>query len=166
MARIFISHSSSNNDRAIELHDWLAANGWDDIFLDLDPQRGIVAGEHWKEALENAAQRCEAVLALISPQWLASAWCRPELNTVQLMGKKIIVLLIGSKPSDIPGDLKDAQYVDLINDPDAYTRLKVGLLINRPPTRRPRPFAGRAPPWPRAQARAACTDDFLNGLER
>ena len=53
------------------------------------------------------------------------AW--PELNTAQLMGKKIIVLLIGSKPSDVPGDLKDAQYVDLINDPDAYTRLKEGL---------------------------------------
>ena len=127
MARIFISHSSFNNDRAIQLRDWLVANGWDDIFLDLDPERGIAAGERWKEALQKAAQHCEVVLALISPEWLASAWCRPELNTAQLMGKKIIVLLIGSKPSDIPGDLKDAQYVDLIKDPDAYTRVKVGL---------------------------------------
>ena len=127
MARIFISHSSANNDRAIQLRDWLVANGWNDIFLDLDPERGIAAGERWREALQKAAQRCEAVLALISPAWLASAWCRPELNTAQLMGKKIVVLLIGSKPSEIPGDLKDAQYVDLINDPDAYTRLKVGL---------------------------------------
>ena len=48
-------------------------------------------------------------------------------NVAQLMGKKIIVLLIGSKPSEIPGDLTDVQYVDLINDPNAYTRLKVGL---------------------------------------
>ena len=127
MARIFISHSSANNDRATQLRDWLVTNGWDDIFLDLDPERGIAAGERWKEALQKAAQRCEAVLALINTEWLASAWCRPELNTAQLMGKKIIVLLIGSKSSEIPGDLKDAQYVDLINDPDAYTRLKVGL---------------------------------------
>ena len=127
MARIFISHSSANNDRAMQLRDWLVANGWDDIFLDLDPERGIAAGERWKEALQKAAQRCEAVLALISPEWLASAWCRPELNTAQLMGKKIIILLIGSKPSEIPGDLRDAQYVDLSNDPRAYTRLKVGL---------------------------------------
>jgi hypothetical protein len=37
MARIFISHSSANNDRAIQLRDWLVANGWDDVFLDLDP---------------------------------------------------------------------------------------------------------------------------------
>ena len=127
MTRIFISHSSANNDRAIQLRDWLVANGWNDIFLDLDPERGIAAGERWREGLQKAAQRCEAVLALISPAWLASAWCRPELNTAQLMGKKIIVPLIGSKPSEIPGDLKDAQYVDLINDPDAYTRLKLGL---------------------------------------
>jgi hypothetical protein len=127
VACIFISHSSANNNRAIQLRDWLVANGWNDIFLDLDPERGIAAGERWKDALRKAAQRCEAVLALISPEWLASAWCRPELNTAQLMGKKIIVLLIGGKPSEIPGDLKDAQYVDLINDPDAYTRLKVGL---------------------------------------
>ena len=127
MSRIFISHSSANNDRAIQLRDWLVANGWDDIFLDLDPERGIAAGESWKEALKKAAQRCEAVLALVSPEWLASTWCMAELNAAQLLGKKIVVLLIGSKPSDVPGDLKDAQYVDLLNDPDAYTRLKEGL---------------------------------------
>jgi len=127
VARIFISHSSANNDRAIQLRDWLVSNGWNDIFLDLDPERGIAAGERWKEALQKAAQRCEVVLALISPEWLASDWCRPELNTAQLMGKKVIILLIGSKSSEIPGDLKDAQYVNLLHDPDAYTRLKGGL---------------------------------------
>jgi hypothetical protein len=67
VARIFISHSSTNNDRAIELRDWLVANGWDDFFLDLDPEHGIVAGEKWKEALKQAAHRCEAVLALVIP---------------------------------------------------------------------------------------------------
>jgi hypothetical protein len=127
VARIFISHSSANNDRAIQLRKWLVRNGWVDIFLDIDPERGIAAGERWKEALQREAHRCEVVLALISPEWLASDWCRPELNTAQILGKKIIVLLIGSKPSAIPGDLTDAQYVDLLNDPDAYARLKEGL---------------------------------------
>ena len=73
MARLFISHSSRNNDRAVEVRDWLAKNGWDDVFLDLDPERGIVAGQRWKEALQKAAHRCEMVLALISAEWLASA---------------------------------------------------------------------------------------------
>jgi hypothetical protein len=33
----FHVHSSRDNERAIEARDWLAANGWDDVFLDLDP---------------------------------------------------------------------------------------------------------------------------------
>jgi hypothetical protein len=32
MARIFISHSSVNNAEAIALRDWLAGEGWDDVF--------------------------------------------------------------------------------------------------------------------------------------
>jgi len=80
MARLFISHSSRNNDKAIEVRDWLAKNGWDDVFLDLDPERGIVAGQRWKDALQKAAQRCEMVLALISAEWLASPWCKAEID--------------------------------------------------------------------------------------
>jgi hypothetical protein len=49
MARLSISHSSANNDKAIEVRNWLAKNGWDDVFLDLDPERGIKAGQRWKE---------------------------------------------------------------------------------------------------------------------
>jgi hypothetical protein len=68
MANIFISHSSRNSDRAIDVQNWLKDNGWDDVFLDLDPERGIVAGQRWKEALQKAAHRCELVLALVSPE--------------------------------------------------------------------------------------------------
>ena len=127
MANIFISHSSRNSDRAIEVRDWLAANGWDDVFLDLDPERGIVAGQRWKEALQKAAHRCEVVLALVSPEWLASSWCKSEIDAARLMGKKIIVALIGVDKSLVPLDLSDEQWIDLVNDPAAYTRLKEGL---------------------------------------
>jgi hypothetical protein len=43
------------------------------LFLDLDPERGIVAGERWERALNDAARRCEAVLFLISKAWLRPA---------------------------------------------------------------------------------------------
>jgi hypothetical protein len=91
VARIFISHSSHDNEWAIRVRDWLAEYGWDDIFLDLDPVRGIAAGERWKAALQKAAHRCEVVLALISPQWLASQWCKAEADAARLMGKRVIV---------------------------------------------------------------------------
>ena len=127
MARLFISHSSRNNDKAIEVRDWLAKNGWDDVFLDLDPERGIVAGQRWKDALQKAAQRCEMVLALISAEWLASPWCKAEIDAARLMGKKVIVALIGIDKAQVPPDLNDEQWVDLTGDANAYTRLKEGL---------------------------------------
>lgn len=127
MARLFISHSSRNNDKAIEVRDWLAKNGWDDVFLDLDPERGIVAGQRWKDALQKAAQRCEMVLALISAEWLASPWCKAEIDAARLMGKKVIVALIGIDKAQVPPDLNDEQWIDLTGDANAYTRLKEGL---------------------------------------
>jgi hypothetical protein len=39
MSRIFLS-SSKDNFAAIALRDWLASEGWSDVFLDLDPERG------------------------------------------------------------------------------------------------------------------------------
>lgn len=56
MARIFLSHSSRNNPEAVALRDWLTAEDWDDLFLDLDPSRGI------------AAERCSAVLKRVRNQ--------------------------------------------------------------------------------------------------
>lgn len=51
MSLIFLSHSSVDELEAIALKQWLLDNGWDDIFLDLDPERGLKAGERWQEAL-------------------------------------------------------------------------------------------------------------------
>ncbi len=107
MSRIFLSHSSGNNAEAVALRDWLASNGWkDDVFLDLDPQRGIAAGERWDRALHEAASRCEAVLFLVSKAWLASRWCLRELNLAHRMNKRLFGVLIEDLPTgDLPEDL-------------------------------------------------------------
>src|ERR1700736_49527 len=76
VSRIFISHSSTDNAPAIALRDSLDGESWDDLFLDLDPQRGIAAGERWERALNEAAQHCEAVLFLISKDGSAHAAAR------------------------------------------------------------------------------------------
>ena len=106
MSRIFLAHSSANNAEAVALHDWLAVEGWDDVFLDLDPNRGIAAGERWERALNEAANRCEAVLFLVSRAWLASRWCLKELNLAHRLNKRLFGLLIEDIPVDeLPGDL-------------------------------------------------------------
>jgi hypothetical protein len=84
--------------------------------------RGIAADERWKAALHEAADQCDVVLALVSPQWLASDWCKAETEAALRMGKRIIVALIGA----VPLDLTDEQWVDLA-DPDGFSQLKESL---------------------------------------
>jgi hypothetical protein len=40
VARLFISRSSANNRAAFALRDWLSEQGFNDVFLDVDPGRG------------------------------------------------------------------------------------------------------------------------------
>jgi hypothetical protein len=51
VSRIFLSHSSKDNFAAVAIGDWLRVEGWDDLFLDVDPQEGIRPGERWERAL-------------------------------------------------------------------------------------------------------------------
>lgn len=109
MSRLFISHSGSNDDCAIALRDWLVREGWsgpDDIFLDLDPERGIAAGQRWAHALEDAATRCEAVLFLVSEDWLRSKWCGDEYQLASKLNKKLFALLLDDIAFErLPGGL-------------------------------------------------------------
>jgi formylglycine-generating enzyme required for sulfatase activity len=107
VSRIFLSHSSTNNADAVALRDWLANEGWkDEIFLDLDPQRGIVAGERWERALNEAANRCEAVLFLVSKAWLSSRWCLKEFNLAHRLNKQLFGVLIENlSVDDLPEEL-------------------------------------------------------------
>jgi tetratricopeptide (TPR) repeat protein len=107
MSRIFLSHSSGNNAEAIALRDWLADNGWkDEIFLDLDPDRGIAAGQRWERALHEAANRCEAVLFLVSKAWLSSGWCLKEFHLAHSLNKRLFGVLIENLPLEkLPEEL-------------------------------------------------------------
>ena len=107
MSRIFLSHSSANNAEAVALRDWLEREGWkDEIFLDLDPNRGIAAGERWERALHEAANRCEAVLFLVSKAWLGSGWCLKEFHLANGLNKQLFGVLIEDLPLDkLPEEL-------------------------------------------------------------
>ena len=115
MARIFLSHSSANNAVALALRDWLVSEGWDDLFLDVDPTRGIVGGERWERALNEAASRCEAVLFLVSRAWLGSPWCLKEFHLAQKLNKQMFGVLVEPVPMDeVPAEVKATwQLVDV-----------------------------------------------------
>jgi tetratricopeptide (TPR) repeat protein len=128
MSRLFLSHSSDNDAEAVAIRDWLASEGWDEVFLDLDPDRGIVAGERWERSLNEAASRCEAVLFLISRSWLGSRWCMREFGLARKLNKRLFGVLVEAIPiAELPGDLTDAwQVVDLASGRD-HVMLRVTL---------------------------------------
>lgn len=116
MSRIFLSHASRDAFEVTAIRDWLAEEGWDDVFLDFDPDRGIAAGERWERALHEAASRCEAVVFLVSDAWLASGWCRQEYALARSLNKKLFAVLIdrGLSIADLPAELVGTwQIVDL-----------------------------------------------------
>jgi TIR domain len=149
MTCLFISHSSRNNDKAIAMRDWLAENGWDDVFLDLDPHTGLAPGENWRQALRAAADRCQAVLCLITPEWRASNWCFNEFLLAKQLGKRVFPIIVGDIDLDSLQDELTAniQAVDVVHDPQGWVRLKEGLIragldpasFPFPPGRRPYP---------------------------
>jgi Tol biopolymer transport system component len=130
MSRLFISHSSQNNAEAAVLRDWLAAEGWDDIFLDFDRDQGIAPGERWEEALSLAANRCQAILFLVSRTWLDSEPCRREFNHGRRLNKRMFGVLIEDLAvADLPSELTDTwQLVNLAVGTDG--RLFKAILPN------------------------------------
>lgn len=152
MSRIFLSHSVDNSAEALALRDWLVSQGWSDLFLDLDPERGLKAGDRWQAALKRAAERCELVIFLISPAWAASKWCVTEFLLAKSLNKRIFgVTVQPTRLSDLPVELtSEWQVVDLttgtrdhqatVNVPpsgmpvtvcfgsDGLNRLRIGLL--------------------------------------
>ena len=95
VARLFISHSYANNAAALALRDWLYEQGFEnEVFLDIDPKDGLLPGQRWQDELRKAADRCEAVLFLVSPSWLASRWCRAEFLLAKQLGKRIFGVIV------------------------------------------------------------------------
>ncbi|MEQ1899478.1 MAG: TIR domain-containing protein [Devosia sp.] len=115
MGKIFISHSSANNAEALAIDDWLHEQGWADTFLDLDPRRGLVAGDRWQAALKSAADSCELILIVISPDWAASRWCLAEFLLAKSLNKQIVGVLVKPTPYEtLPPELTaEWQLVDL-----------------------------------------------------
>ena len=123
MSRIFISHSSANNALALAVAQWLRDSGWDDYYLDVSPTRGLAPGQRWQEALRAAADRCEAVLFLISPAWRDSRWCLAEFLLSKQLGKAIFGALVEPTPLDtLPPEMtSEWQLCDLATGTERVT---------------------------------------------
>ena len=106
----------------------LCATGWteqglDDVFLDIDSDRGLAPGERWQEALKAAADRCEAVLFLVSPAWLDSRWCLAEFLLAKSLNKRIFGVIIEPVPFErLPAEMTaEWQLCELVGEDRSRT---------------------------------------------
>ena len=96
-----MSHSSRDNRQAIAVKAWLIEQEpglAEEIFLDQDPHTGIRPGERWRQALQQANARCEAVICLLSKHWEASRECQTEFRYAENLSKTILVAQLEPVP--------------------------------------------------------------------
>jgi WD40 repeat protein len=67
--------------------------GFDEVFLDFDKDTGGGAGADWEKTLYAKLSRCHALVLVLTPNWLSSAWCRIELAQARALGKTILPVI-------------------------------------------------------------------------
>ena len=90
MPRIFISHASEDDADVDKLADWLAAVGYDHVFVD---HRHIPPGTSWNSTLQKEAARADLLILHVTPAWLASEECFAEYRASYYGNRTVIPLL-------------------------------------------------------------------------
>ena len=96
----------------------------DEIFLDLDPHTGIRPGERWKQALNQANSRCEAVICLLSKHWNRSHECAAEYRHAESLHKTILCARLEPVPDT--GITSEWQRCDLFLSHGPTTQVEIG----------------------------------------
>lgn len=104
MSAVFISHKNTpfDDDWAKRIHAWIREQKGIDGFLDFDVQHGLQAGGRWEDDIYAALHRAQIVIALISPEWLKSDWCRSEARIAKFSGRKLIPFVIAECANPFP----------------------------------------------------------------
>jgi hypothetical protein len=107
MSAIFISHSSKDNADAMAA--WLMKQGHTSYFINYDEKSGINPGANWEQVLYQRLRQCQAVVALVTPDWLESKWCFAEMIQARDRGKPIFPVI--AKLCQLPELLSDKAFV-------------------------------------------------------
>jgi WD40 repeat protein len=147
MSAIFISHRSTDDAAAAELHDWLQSKGHRSVFLDFDPEDGIPAGRNWEQELYRQIRSCRAVIVLCSAESMNSKWVFAEIMHARALGKHLLPVMIGDCAVD--SVISDRQVIDMTQSKEeGYERLWRGLLAVGVDPEASSEWDGTRPPYP------------------
>lgn len=74
------------------MHTWLKAGGFEP-FLDQDLRYGVQPGAEWKKVLYRRVNVANAMLLVLTPDWLESKWCFAEFALARSLGKPIFPVI-------------------------------------------------------------------------
>lgn len=117
--RIFVSYARVDKPYCIRIIETLHAH---DVWYD---QR-LYAGQDWWKEILRRLDWCDLFIYLLSPDSVASLYCRRELEIARRMNRDVIPALI-DRGTVLPAEMKDWQYVDLA---DNLTAENVAQLLN------------------------------------
>ncbi len=103
--KIFVSYARVDKPYCVRIIETLRAH---DVWYD---QR-LYAGQDWWKEILRRLEWCEAFIYLLSPDSVASLYCRRELELALRLKRHIIPALI-DKQTILPESMKSWQYVDL-----------------------------------------------------
>jgi energy-coupling factor transporter ATP-binding protein EcfA2 len=145
MTSLFISHSRSDGDATEQVAAILRSQGFSSLFLDVDPDQGILPGRAWEQELYSALRRSDGLVFLGSDASAASCWCSVEVGMARLMGIPIIPLRIS--PSGRSPLLTNVQDIDF-HEQGWESRLHTGLLRAGLDPQDSLPWNGARSPYP------------------
>jgi len=113
MNEIFISYSRQNKDftqklfKALETANRSVWADWDDI----------PAASDWMEEIKEGIDQANAVLFVLSPEWIKSTECRKELDYASKVGKRLIPIVSQTVDAkDVPAELAKINWVFMRED--------------------------------------------------
>lgn len=121
--RIFVSYARVDKPFCIQIVDTL------DVHETWYDQR-LYAGQNWWKEILRRLDWCESFIYLLSPDSIASEYCRKEFELAQSLGKHIVPVLIREQTL-LPENLKAVQYIDLTGGitPEAVKTLLNSIYI-------------------------------------
>jgi hypothetical protein len=124
--RLFITHVALHRAKAHELKEHLARFQVAAFVAhdDIEPTR------EWQAEIERALRTMDALVALISPEFLGSRWCDQEVGIAVGRGKLVVPLRCGADPHGFLGKYQGLQADDL--DSSVRAERIADILIQNP----------------------------------
>jgi WD40 repeat protein len=111
LASIFVSHSSADADVTDTVVRYLRREGFDALFVDFDPDDGLIPGRNWERELYAQLRRADVVVFLGTPASVASRSCAVEVGLARSIGHPVLPALVaGTERLPL---LEDVQWLDL-----------------------------------------------------